>query len=117
MADGTVLLRAYNRDIPDDQSSYRLGNIRDYLKPGERPDLSNTFHAENRIIAEAARAGMPTEGLDLYVTHFPCSMCAKAIATAGMKRCFFGEGASNFDAEMVLRAYGVEIIYLPREAR
>ncbi|MBI4132884.1 MAG: hypothetical protein HY473_02260 [Candidatus Sungbacteria bacterium] len=116
VADGAVRLRAYNRDMPDDQSSYRLGNIRDYLEPGERPDLSNTFHAENRIIAEAARAGMATEGLDLYVTHFPCSMCAKAVAAAGIKRCFFGEGSSNFDAEMVFHAHGVEIIHLPREA-
>lgn len=113
---GSIQLRAYNQDMPDDQSSYRLGNIRDYLKPGERPDLSNSFHAENWIIAEAARRGIRTEGLDLYVTHFPCSVCAKAIATAGIRRCFFGEGSSNFDAETMLRAHAVEIIHLPRDA-
>lgn len=112
--DGAVIGRAYNRDMPDDQSSYRFGNIRDYLKPGERPELSNTFHAENRIVAEAARAGASTAGTQLYVTHFPCPMCAKAIAVSGITKCFFAEGSANFDAEMVLRTHGVEIIHVPR---
>lgn len=113
--DGAAIAQAYNRDMPDDQSSYRFGNIRDYLKPGERPELSNTFHAENRIVAEAARAGMSTAGAYLYVTHFPCSMCAKAIAVSGIAKCFFAEGSANFDAEMALGAHGVEIIHVPRE--
>lgn len=115
--DGAIIARAYNRDMPDDQSSYRFGNIRDYLKPGERPELSNTFHAENRIVAEVARAGTSTAGAHLYVTHFPCSMCAKAIAVSGIAKCFFAEGSANFDAEMVLGAHGVEIVHVPREPR
>ncbi len=113
--DGTVIGRSCNRDMPDDQSSYRFGNIRDYLKPGEKPEFSNTFHAENRIIAEAARTGTPVAGAHLYVTHFPCPMCAKAIAVAGIAKCFFGEGSASFDAELIFRAFGVETIYVPRD--
>lgn len=112
---GKVLARANNRDMPDDQSSYRWGNIRDYLKPGERPEVSNTLHAESRIIAEAARAGMPLAGAHLYVTHFPCPMCAKAIAVSGIAKCFFGEGSATFDAEPILRAAGIEMISVPRD--
>lgn len=113
--DGLVTARAYNRDMPDDQASYRLGNIRDFMKPGERPELSNAIHAEARIIAEAARDGVGLKGTNIYVTHFPCPMCAKGIAVSGIKKCFFGEGSANFDAEMILNAAGVEIIYVPRE--
>lgn len=112
--DGRVTGRAYNRDMPDDQSSYRLGNIRDFVKPGERPEISNTLHAENRLIAEAARAGVSTDGAYIYATHFPCPMCAKVIAVSGIRKCFFSEGSANFDAEMILAAYGVETVYVPR---
>lgn len=111
--DGRVLLSAYNHDLPDDQSSYRLGNIRDFLKPGERPDLSNTIHAEARVIAEAARHGISTTGASLYVTHFPCPLCAKSIAASGIARCFFAEGSANFDAESVLKGARVEIVHVP----
>ena len=113
--DGRVLTQAWNCDMPDDQSSYRYGNIRDYLKPGQQPELANAIHAESRIIAEAARRGLATEGAHLYVTHFPCPMCAKAVAASGMAKVFFGEGSANFDAEMVLRAAGVEMVYVPLE--
>lgn len=112
--DGAIVARAYNRDMPDDQSSYRFGNIRDFLKPGEKSEFSNTFHVENRIVAEAARAGASTAGAHLYVTHFPCPMCAKAIAVSGIAKCFFAEGSANFDAEMILRTAGVEMVYVPR---
>ena len=111
--DGQILLCAHNRDLPDEQSSYRLGNIRDYLKPGERPDLSNTIHAEAGIIAAAAREAISTKGASLYVTHFPCPACAKSIAASGIAKCFFAEGSANFDAEMVLKGGGVEIVYVP----
>ena len=114
--DGLVISRAYNRDMPDDQASYRLGNIRDYIRTGEKPELSNTIHAEARIIAEAARDGVSLKGTNLYVTHFPCPMCAKSIAVSGIAKCFFGEGSANFDAAMVLEAAGVEIIHVPRES-
>lgn len=111
--DGRVLLSAHNRDLPDEQSSYRLGNIRDFLKTGERPDLSNTIHAEARVIAEAARHGISTTGASLYVTHFPCPPCAKSIAASGIARCFFAEGSANFDAESVLKGARVEIVHVP----
>ncbi len=112
--DGLVIARAYNRDMPDDQSSYRLGNIRDYIKTGEKPEFSNAIHAEARIIAEAARDGVSLRGANLYVTHFPCPACAKSIAVSGIAKCFFGEGSANFDAAMVLEAAGVKIIHVPR---
>ena len=114
--DGRVIGRAFNQDMPDDHSSYRLGNIRDYLKPGEKPEFSNTFHAENRLIAEAARAGVSTAGASIYVTHYPCPMCAKAIAVSGIAQCFFAEGSANFDAAMMLEAFGVETIRVHRDA-
>ncbi len=110
---GRPVLSAYNREIPNEHSSYALGNIRDFVKPGEKPEISNAIHAESGLIAEAARKGIGLDGSSIYVTHFPCPMCAKAIAIAGIKKCFFGEGSANFDAEAVLKSSGVEIIFVP----
>lgn len=112
--DGAIIGRAYNRPMPDEQSNYRLGDIRDYLKPGEHPDLSTAIHAEARLIAEAARSGERLLGAHLYATHFPCPMCAKAIACSGITTCFFGGGSANFDAELVLRGAGIELVHVPR---
>ena len=80
---------------------------------GERQDLASTVHAEQYIIAKAAREGISVNGLSMYVTTFPCPVCAKLIACSGIKNIYFGEGGSNFDAKKVLESAGVKINYVP----
>ena len=46
-----------------------------------KPD---TEHAERNLIYHAARHGIALEGADLYVTHAPCVVCARAIIMAGI---------------------------------
>jgi len=81
--------------------------------PGERQDIANTIHAEQYIISQAAKEGIFTKGLSLYVTTFPCPVCAKLIACSGIQHLYFGEGGSNFDARKVLESVGVTIVYVP----
>lgn len=52
-------------------------------------------HAEQNISAFAARAGIPTEGCTIYVTHPPCSSCSRTIIQAGIKRVVIGKGVLN----------------------
>ena len=33
-----------------------------------------TIHAEMNAILQCAKFGVPTEGAEIYVTHFPCAM-------------------------------------------
>lgn len=108
-----IILRANNKDLPSDHTPYQAGEVRDLFKPGERHDLANTIHAEQSIIAQAARKGIPIKGLSLYVTTFPCPVCAKLIACSGIKNLYFGEGGSNFDACKVLESAEVKIINVP----
>ena len=77
-----------------------------------RSDLSTALHAEAAIIAAAARRGVSLAGADLYVTTFPCPACARLIAEAGLRRCFFAGPYSVLDGEGVLRAAGVEVIWV-----
>lgn len=110
-----ILLRANNKDLPSDYTPYQVGEVRDFFNTGERQDLANTIHAEQSIVVQAAKDGIPIKGASLYVTTFPCPVCAKLIACSGIKNLYFGEGGSNFDAKKVLESAGVKIIYVPVE--
>ena len=113
--DRKIILKANNKDLPSDHTPYQVGEIRDLFNTGERPDLASTIHAEQSIIAQAAKEGVSTKGLSIYVTTFPCPICAKLIACSGIKKVYFAEGWSNFDAKKVLESAGVKITYVPLE--
>ena len=107
--DKKIILRGWNKDLPSDQTPYQVGEVRDFFKAGERQDLASTIHAEQNIVAQAAKQGISLEGLSIYVTTFPCPVCAKLIACSGIKKLYFQEGGSNFDAKKVLDSAGVQI--------
>lgn len=107
--DKTILIRTHNRDLPGDHTPYQVGEVRDFFKAGEREDFANTIHAEQDIIAQAAKSGISSQGASIYATHFPCPVCAKLIACSGIKNLYFGEGGSNFDARKVLESAGIKI--------
>lgn len=82
--DGEVRLTSYNGpprgvcDLPD-----RFVRPEKYLYAS---------HAEANIVAFAARNGVSTNGCDIYVTHFPCVGCAKAIIQSGIRCVHVDDG-------------------------
>jgi dCMP deaminase len=44
-----------------------------------------TVHAEQNAIADAARRGVSVAGATAYISHYPCSNCAKILAAAGIR--------------------------------
>jgi dCMP deaminase len=46
-------------------------------------------HAEENAILHCCRIGVPTSGCSLYVPWIPCSLCAKAIVQADIKRVIY----------------------------
>lgn len=107
-----ILILAYNQGLPTEHTPYQVGEIRDFFKAGERQDLASTIHGEQKIIAQAAREGISLNESSLYVSTFPCPVCAKLIVCSGIKNLYFGEGGSNFDAREVLEAAGIKIIHV-----
>lgn len=103
------IMRAYNQGMPDDHTPYQMGAVRDYVPTGTQPELANYIHAEQAVIAQAANQGISLAGSDLYVTHFPCPVCAKLIAQSGIKQVFFATGSATLDGAQVLKQYGVTI--------
>jgi dCMP deaminase len=73
-------------------------------------EISTVAHAEAKLIADAARQGISTEGAVMYVTDFPCPPCAKLIAMAGVARLYFRTGYAVLDGQQVLDAAGVELV-------
>ena len=74
--EGEVRLTGYNGphrgvlDLPDRRERHRK-----YLFAA---------HAEANLIAFAAREGIRTAGCTVFVTHHPCSACARTLIQAGV---------------------------------
>ncbi len=112
--DKKIVARSYNQGVPNDTAPYQVGSIRDFFEAGDKQELSPTIHAEQKLIAEAAKNGVQLKDTSLYLTHFPCSLCAKLIAWSGIKKLYFSEGASNLDGKKALEAAGIKIIHIPQ---
>lgn len=110
-ADGTVAT-ATNEHLPHELSAYAAGDPRSNFFKGVHLELSTAVHAEARLIADAARRGVATEGATLYVTDFPCPPCAKLIAGAGIVKLLYRTGYAVLDGNDVLAGAAVEIAHV-----
>lgn len=54
-----------------------------------------TVHAEANALLQCAKFGVPTEGAEMYVTHFPCLQCCKQIIQGGIKAIYYAEDYKN----------------------
>ena len=59
------------------------------IESGTRHELCYAIHAEQNAIIQAAKMGVSIEGATIYVTHFPCVICAKMIINSGIKRIVY----------------------------
>ncbi len=109
--DGKPLISTHNRPSKSDLLNVNIfGDPRSNFDAGENIELTTAVHGEAAAIAEAAKKGIALEGTSLYVTTFPCPVCAKSVAAAGIKRVYYSKGYSLVDAEDILRAANVELI-------
>ncbi|WLR49908.1 ComE operon protein 2 [Bacillus tianshenii] len=69
-----------------------------------------TIHAEMNALLQCAKFGVPTEGSEIYVTHFPCIHCTKAIIQAGIQAVYYAKDYKNHPyAEELFRDAGVHM--------
>jgi cytosine/creatinine deaminase len=70
-------------------------------------------HGETDCLEQAGRLPAATYArATMYTTLSPCDMCSGAILLYGIRRVVIGENETFLGAEEVLRARGVELIYL-----
>lgn len=69
-----------------------------------------TIHAEMNALLQCAKFGVPTEGSEVYVTHFPCIHCCKALIQAGIKSVYYAKDYKNHPyAEELFRDANVHV--------
>ncbi|MDZ5568233.1 ComE operon protein 2 [Enterococcus cecorum] len=69
-----------------------------------------TIHAEMNALLQCAKLGISTDGAEIYVTHFPCLHCTKAILQAGIKKVYYLHDYHNDPyAIELIQKLGVEI--------
>lgn len=78
-----------------------LKSIRD-SKVMDIIEFGRMIHAEMSAITDAARVGRPVKDATLYVTTFPCHLCAKHIVSAGIRKVVFLEPYPKSYAEDLL---------------
>lgn len=75
-----------------------------------------TIHAEMNALLQCAKFGVATDGAEIYVTHFPCVHCTKAIIQAGIKAVYYSEDYKNDPyAVELLQQSGVRTKKVPIE--
>ncbi|HLR11366.1 MAG TPA: ComE operon protein 2 [Sporosarcina sp.] len=77
-----------------------------------------TIHAEMNALLQCSKYGTPTADSTIYVTHFPCLQCAKAIIQAGIKRVIYAQDYRNHEYAVKLFAQsGVSVQHIPFDER
>jgi len=115
--DKRMLTTGYNGAPSGTRHCRETGCIREKLNvpSGERHELCRGIHAEQNAIIQAALHGVSIKDSTLYCTNLPCSICAKMIINAGIKKIVYRSGyADDLSREMLTEAR-VEIIQYRQE--
>jgi dCMP deaminase len=74
--------------------------VEDTLQRRKRPEkYLFASHAEANLIAFAAREGIRTKDCTVYVTHYPCSSCARTLIQAGIRCVVSSDGRTSMPEE------------------
>lgn len=80
---------------PDDPVIPKHSKIRNVIEYGR------AVHAEMAALSDAARRGVSIKGCTMYVTTFPCHLCARHIVAAGITKLVYIEPyAKSMTAEL-----------------
>ena len=79
------------------------------IPSGTRAEICYAIHAEQNAIIQAAKLGVQIEGATLYCTHQPCSVCAKMIINAGIRRVVYREGYPDPFSLEIFKEAGVDL--------
>lgn len=93
----TVVSMGANKAIPDKcklRGCLRVEKYGDNAKIHRNPDDCRAIHSEIDAIGKAVANGIDLTGATIYVTRYPCEVCARLIITAGIKKVVWGRSQS-----------------------
>ena len=112
--DKRILATGYNGAPSGVRHCLEVGCLREQLKieSGERHELCRGIHAEQNAIIQAAYHGVSIKDASLFCTNLPCSICAKMIINAGIRRIYYRSGYADAISRDMLEEARVELIQL-----
>lgn len=110
--DRQILTTGYNGVPRKLKHCSQVGCLRDKLNvpSGERHELCRGIHAEQNAVVQAAVHGISIAGAAIYVTHQPCSLCAKILVNAGINKIIIKGDYPDELAKEILDEAGVEVV-------
>ena len=89
--DKRILATGYNGAPSGLPHCHEAGCLRKQLNipSGERQEICRGAHAEQNTIAQAALLGVSALNSEIYITAHPCSVCAKILINAGIRRIVY----------------------------
>jgi dCMP deaminase len=76
---------------------------------GQKHELCRGLHAEQNAIIQAALHGVSINGAVIYVTHQPCSICAKMLINSGIHTFIFRSPYPDPLSEEMIREAQIEL--------
>jgi len=110
--DKRILATGYNGAPTGLEHCLDKGCLREELNivSGERHELCRGIHAEQNAIIQAALHGVSIKGAILFCTNQPCSICAKMIINAGIKKIYYKSGYADSMSKKMLQEANIEVI-------
>lgn len=96
-SDGSHVVTAVNNPFPDTEACAEKGCLREvnHIPSGTQLDVCRCLHCETSVIVQCAKEGISTVNATVYTTLFPCSVCAKVLVAAGVKRIIYASPYSD----------------------
>lgn len=115
---GVTVVEGWNATLPGEIycQNGECVREREKLHGGKEIDKVCSIHAEAYAVGECANKGISIAGADIYITTFPCVICARLLAKAGIGRLFYMSDYMGGKAgESLLINNGVKICQIKEE--
>ena len=111
--DERILATGYNGAPSGLPHCLDIGCLREdnNIPSGQRHELCRGLHAEQNVIIQAARYGIPIQGATLYCTTRPCAICAKMIINSDITAVYYREGYADELADQMLYEAEIKLMH------
>ena len=107
----TIIAKGYNNVSGGVADCTKFGCIRDmmHIPSGERREVCRYICAEQVAITESAKMGVKLDGSTVYVTTFPCHICAKMLVNCGVKEIVYDKDYPDILSHGFLKEAGITV--------
>lgn len=108
--DNRILTTGYNGAPSGLVHCVHTGCLRADIESGKNHEICRGVHAEQNAIIQAAKHGISLDGSTLYITMFPCTICAKMIINTGIKKIVYKDEYCDPLAVRLLQEAFIELV-------